>query len=233
MKVTTQTAALLFSSICAADSTSFTPFYGEAWGGPVQIAENLTLTSNSSSGFDLVEATLVIPHLALPKTPREQVEQYTSAFWLGMDGVVSDQVNPFAVRGLWQAGIIMSLWTNESVEYKGFHEWIPEDPIFLSTEELSISEGDHIYVAVSTIMEAGTYVNGPQYVLPNWGNTTFLDARACYSNGRCINAGDANANPADTLMTIIFHNENQTVNTESYADGDQVWITYVEEPFSG
>lgn len=124
MKITTQAAALLFCSICAADSTSFTPLYGEGWGGPVQVAENLTLTSNSSSGFDLVEATLVMPHLTLPKNPREQVEQYTAAFWLGMDGVVSDPVNPFAVRGLWQAGVIMSVWTNGSIEYNGFHEWL-------------------------------------------------------------------------------------------------------------
>lgn len=82
-------------------------------------------------------------------------------------------------------------------------------------------------------MEAGTYVNGPQYVLPDWGNATFLDARACYSNGSGIGAGDASHNRENTFMSIILHKETKTVNTQSYANEDQVWIAYVEEASDG
>jgi hypothetical protein len=70
-------------------------------------------------GFRLVEATLVMPHLALPENPRQQVDEYTASFWIGLDGLVSSNT----ARGLWQAGVIMSICDNGTTEYSVFYEW--------------------------------------------------------------------------------------------------------------
>jgi hypothetical protein len=67
----------------------------------------------------MAEATLVMPHLSIPKKPHKEVDEYTASFWIGLDGVLSSDI----VRGLWQAGVIMSVWPNGTTQYTGFHEW--------------------------------------------------------------------------------------------------------------
>ena len=113
-------AALLLCSACAATKDARYPMlYDSGWAGPVRYADKFNISSNST-GFTMVEATLVMPHLSIPKKPHEKAEQYTAAYWIGLDGVLS---SPTHVRGLWQAGVIMSVWTNGTTEYTGFHEW--------------------------------------------------------------------------------------------------------------
>jgi hypothetical protein len=80
------------------------------------------------------------------------------------------------------------------------------------------------------IIEAGTYLNGLQYVFPDWGNASFLNARACYVSGECILAGEGDASNAQ--ITAVSWNDTQTLYTRSYVDEDQVWVAYVEEPFT-
>ncbi|KAH6668192.1 concanavalin A-like lectin/glucanase domain-containing protein [Halenospora varia] len=272
MKINRLVVALPLGYICAAEGTPYAPFYDTTWGGPVQIAENFN-TSSNSSGFDSVEATLVMPRLALPQKPRQQVDEYTASYWIGLDGFLSSTVS--TIRGLWQAGVIMSIFTNGTTEYSGFYEWIPNDPVSLTPSQLTISEGQHIRVVINTtnagyrgtttltnlntsqtfsysqdaptawrgptfpapgssaewIIEAGTYLNGTRYVFPDWGNTSFLDARACYVSGECVVPGDVDTGANNTRMTVVLWNETQTLYTQSYVDEDRVWIAYVEEPF--
>ncbi|RSL96825.1 hypothetical protein CDV31_013291 [Fusarium ambrosium] len=264
--------ALLLSSACTATKDAQYPMlYGEGWAGPVRYADKFNISSNST-GFTMVEAILVMPHLSIPKNPREKVDQYTVSYWIGLDGVLS---TPTMVRGLWQAGVIMSVWTNGTTEYEGFHEWIPEDPLMVSKAQLAISEGDHIHVVVETtnngyhgtttltnlntgktykhsqdapvtwrgptwpsqgataewIVEAGTYLNGPQYILPDWDTATFRNARACYDNGECALAGDGT--PDQGLMSAILWNDTSMLYTRSRAKGDHASVKYVEERFKG
>lgn len=110
--------ALSLGGIYLAEGSPYLPFYDITWAGPVQLAENFN-TWSYSSGFSLVEATLVMPHLALPAKPRQQVDEYTASIWIGLDGFVS----PETARGLWQAGVIMSIWDNGTTEFSGFYEW--------------------------------------------------------------------------------------------------------------
>lgn len=91
-------------------------FYDTTWGGPVRLAERF---NGTAGGFDRVEATLVIPELAIPKNPHAPSDEYTAAYWIGLGGFLSSNV----VKGLWQAGVIMSIWNNGSTEYMGFYEW--------------------------------------------------------------------------------------------------------------
>lgn len=111
--------ALFLGSACAAkNDANYPPFYGTGWGGPVRFADNYNLSSNTT-GFTMVEATLVMPHLSIPNKPHEKTTQYTAAYWIGLDGYFSSEI----IRGLWQAGVIMSVWPNGTTEYTGFHEW--------------------------------------------------------------------------------------------------------------
>lgn len=89
-----------------------------------------------------------MPRLSLPQNPRERVDQYTAFFWIGLDGFVPSTDGQ--VRGLWQAGVTMSLWDNGTTEYSGLYEWVPDEPISLSQLQLAIVEGDHIHVEVNT-----------------------------------------------------------------------------------
>lgn len=111
-------AAVALSGLCAAQQDIF---YSETWGGPVRLAES-DPASNTSSGFNVVEATLAMPQLKIPQNPAEKVDQYTAAYWIGLDGFLLSDSIP-GVRGLWQAGVFMSIYANETVEYTGFYEW--------------------------------------------------------------------------------------------------------------
>lgn len=114
----TSLMVMAMSSLCAAQVGIF---YDETWAGPVQLAES-DPSSNASSGFNLAEATLVMPHLEIPKNPPQQVDQFTAAYWIGLDGFLLTDAIP-GVRGLWQAGVFMSIFANGSAEYTGFYEW--------------------------------------------------------------------------------------------------------------
>ncbi|KAF5021014.1 hypothetical protein F66182_6945 [Fusarium sp. NRRL 66182] len=252
----------LLGGVGAATATSQYPlYYDTTWAGPVRFADNFNLSANST-GFTMVEATLVMPHLSIPTEPHTKVEQYTASFWIGLDGFLSSEV----IRGLWQAGVIMSVWPNGTTQYTGFHEWIPNDPIDVDPSELGISEGHHIHVILKTtnngyhgsttltnlntsqtythsqdatekwrgptwpaqgataewIIEAGTYLNGPQYVFPDWGNASFLDARACYQNGECSLPGDGGKDQG--RITAVLWNDTKTLYTRSHSKGDHVLI---------
>ncbi|CZR58546.1 uncharacterized protein PAC_08438 [Phialocephala subalpina] len=273
MKISKLVAALPLGYICVAEDTPYSPFYDTTWAGPVQLVDNFN-TSSNSSGFALVEATLVMPRLALPQKPRQQVDEYTASYWIGLDGFVSSTLG--TARGLWQAGVIMSIRGNGTIEYSGFYEWVPSDPVSITPSQLAISEGHHIRVVINTtnagyhgsttltnlntsqtfsysqnaptawrgptfpspgssaewIIEGGTYLNGTQYVFPDWGNASFLDARACYVSSDCVAPGDIDTGANNTRMAVVLWNDTQTVYTQSYVDEDRVWIAYVEEPFS-
>lgn len=130
---------MLSASLCAWLSAGFAEdvFYDETWAGPVRlaVAETMSPSTNGSSsdattwiGFNTVEATLVMPRLAVPKHPSQRVDRYTAAFWIGLDGFVmsgeeEQGVVPSTVRGLWQAGVFMSIWDNGTSDYTGFYEW--------------------------------------------------------------------------------------------------------------
>ncbi|PBP20494.1 aspergillopepsin-2 [Diplocarpon rosae] len=278
MKITAfAIAALPWGGVCAAAAaattdTPYQPFYDETWGGPVQIAQHFQPSLNSS-GFNLVEATLVMPRLRVPRCPRKEADQYTASYWIGLDGFLPS--TDAGVRGLWQAGVIMSLWENGTAQYTGFYEWVPADPILLTPSELSVVEGDHLRVSINTtmagyhgsvtltnlntsqtfvhsqdatklwrgptfpapgssaewIIEAGTDLEGNQYVFPDWGQASFRDARACYVSGKCVVPGDVDTGSNNTRMTVVRWNDTQVVNTQSSVAGDRVSITYVEEPF--
>lgn len=99
-------------------------FYDETWAGPVRIAANKASVSPTSLGFTMVEATLVMPCLAVPQNPSQLVDQYTASFWIGLDGFLPSAETPASpIRGLWQAGVFMSIWENGTTSYTGFHEW--------------------------------------------------------------------------------------------------------------
>lgn len=112
-------------------------FYDETWAGPVRLAvtEMSSASANISSsnttteaGFDTVEGTLVMPRLAVPNNPSKRVDQYTAAYWIGLDGFVmsgdeDEGTGTSMVRGLWQAGVFMSIWENGTSDYTGFYEW--------------------------------------------------------------------------------------------------------------
>lgn len=112
-------------------------FYDETWAGPVRLAVAETTPASSSisssnlttwTGFDTVEGTLVMPRLAIPRHPSKRVDRYTAAYWIGLDGFVmsgdeDEGTAPSTVRGLWQAGVFMSIWENGTSDYMGFYEW--------------------------------------------------------------------------------------------------------------
>lgn len=103
-------------------------FYDETWAGPVRLAVAETTNSTTWTGFNTVEGTLVIPRLAVPSQPSKRVDRYTAAYWVGLDGFVMSEDTPqgtgtSTVRGLWQAGIFMSIWENGTSDYTGFYEW--------------------------------------------------------------------------------------------------------------
>lgn len=112
-------AAMGLGGLCAAQDGIF---YDETWAGPVQLAESDPSSNATSSGFNVAEATLVMPHLELPRNPPQQVDQYTAAYWVGLDGFLLTDSIP-GVRGLWQAGVFMSIFVNGTTEYTGFYEW--------------------------------------------------------------------------------------------------------------
>lgn len=118
-------AALLLSHPCLAQwDEDDNIFYDETWAGPVRLAANRATVSPASLGFTSVEATLVMPPLALPDKPSEVVDQYTAAWWVGLDGFLPSAETPAStIRGLWQAGVFMSIWQNGTTSYTGFHEW--------------------------------------------------------------------------------------------------------------
>lgn len=109
-------AAAWWTAALASQATAQDIVYDETWAGPVRVAERF---NGTSGGFDRVEAVLVMPELAIPDKPREQVDEYTAAYWIGLSGFLPTSVT----NGLWQAGVIMSIWANGSTEYKGFYEW--------------------------------------------------------------------------------------------------------------
>lgn len=112
-------------------------FYDETWAGPVRLAvpETTSASTNTSSsntttwaGFDAVEGTLVMPRLSLPMHPSKLVDRYTAAYWIGLDGFLmsgdeDEGTGSNTVRGLWQAGVFMSIWENGTSDYTGFYEW--------------------------------------------------------------------------------------------------------------
>ncbi|KAI1017039.1 hypothetical protein LB504_007194 [Fusarium proliferatum] len=266
MKIKLLATSLCGISSAAKDGRQYPLSYGEAWAGPVRFADNFNLSSNST-GFTMAEATLVMPHLSIPHKPHKKVDEYTASFWIGLDGVLSSNI----VRGLWQAGVIMSVWPNGTAKYTGFHEWIPDSPIDVSPSKLAISEGDHIYVILKTtnngyhgsttltnintsqtythsqnaanlwhgptfpsqgataewIVEAGTYLNTTQYVFPNWGTASFLNARACNEKGNCSLPGDGNKHQGQ--ITAVLWNDTKTLYTQSCIKGDHVSVKYIEK----
>lgn len=114
----TSLLAIALSSLCAAQAGIL---YDETWAGPVQLAES-DPSSSGASGFNVAEATLVMPHLEIPKNPAQQVDQFTASYWIGLDGFLSADSLP-GTRGLWQAGVIMSIFANGTTDYTGFYEW--------------------------------------------------------------------------------------------------------------
>lgn len=83
------------------------------------------------------------------------------------------------------------------------------------------------------IVEAGTYLNGPRYVFPDWGNATFLEAKACYDGGQDCFAPVSPDNSTLNRMTAVLSNDTQTLYTRSFVDEGTVTIEYIEEPFNG
>ncbi|KAK6196740.1 hypothetical protein LQW54_011249 [Pestalotiopsis sp. IQ-011] len=77
------------------------------------------------------------------------------------------------------------------------------------------------------IVEAGTYLNGPQYVFPDWHNATILGAKAC-SDSSCFASVSAD-NSSLNAMTAVYRNDTQTLYTKSYVEDDVVTIEYVED----
>lgn len=78
------------------------------------------------------------------------------------------------------------------------------------------------------IIEAGTYLNGPQYVLPDWGNATIYGAQGCRNaTGECVLAGDAITN-----LTAVYEADSGMLFSQTGASGDEIWIQYVEEQFT-
>lgn len=77
------------------------------------------------------------------------------------------------------------------------------------------------------IVEAGTYIDGPQYVFPDWHTATILDARACYDE-KCFSPLAA-CNSTLNRMTAVYWNDTQTLYTRSSINGSAVKIDYVEE----
>lgn len=84
---------------------------------------------------------------------------------------------------------------------------------------------------ICRIIEEGTYLNGTQYVVPNWGNASIVNARACYSDGECVVPGSSDATAENSRMTVVLWNDTQIVNTRSVVEDDKIWIAYVEEAF--
>lgn len=113
-------AVLGFATACLSQEI----FYDETWAGPVRLAPNVASISPTSLGFTTVEATLVMPCLSIPENPSQLVDQYRASFWIGLDGFLPSTETPAStVRGLWQAGVFMSIWENGTTSYTGFHEW--------------------------------------------------------------------------------------------------------------
>lgn len=265
-------SALALPALCVAQDIMF---YDTTWAGPVQLA-NSTHSSNASgpSGFNLAEGTLIIPTLSLPSQPHEQVDQYTASFWIGLDGFLLSDSLP-GVRGLWQAGIMASLFVNGTTSYTGFYEWVPNDPVSIPASELSMDAGDHLYVRVNTsngglqgsvtltnlntsqtftysqdapvtwrgptwvapgssaewIVEAGTYLNTTRFVWPDFGNASFVDAKACWNTtGECIVPGQEGGE--ERIAAVWWNDTGMLYSRSGSSDGD-VWLAYVEEEFNG
>jgi hypothetical protein len=129
MKVPVVSTVLACVAVSAAQAPQYPAFYDTTWAGPVRLADNFNQTVNGS-GFGLVEATLVMPRLQVPAMPHEQADEYTASFWIGLDGFLGSGSSG-DVRGLWQAGVVMSIWANGTTEYTGFYEWYADRCLFL------------------------------------------------------------------------------------------------------
>ncbi|TID21647.1 hypothetical protein E6O75_ATG05042 [Venturia nashicola] len=141
-------------------------YYDTTWAGPVQIANaSISQSTTNPSGFNFVEATLIMPRLSVPLKPHSKVDTYTASYWIGLDGFItastspspspspslSTSTTPTTATGLWQAGIIMSLTpSTNTTTYTAFHEWIPEDPILLSKTQFTIHQAQHLHIHLST-----------------------------------------------------------------------------------
>lgn len=81
------------------------------------------------------------------------------------------------------------------------------------------------------IVEAGTFSNGTRYVWPDWGNASFVGARACWNtSGECIVPGQEGG---EERMTAVFWNDTGMVYSRSGGSGGNVWLAYLEEEFTG
>lgn len=113
MKLSALLCAIASSSLGLAEDI----YYDTTWAGPVRLAERF---NGTAGGFNRAEGTLVMPQLSIPANPHgEEVDQYTAAYWVGLGGFVSTS----PVSGLWQAGVVMSIFDNGSTQYTGFYEW--------------------------------------------------------------------------------------------------------------
>lgn len=81
------------------------------------------------------------------------------------------------------------------------------------------------------IVEAGTYLNGTRYVWPDWGNTSFVDAKAYWNTtGECVVPGQEGG---DARTTVVWWNDTGMIYSQSGGSGGEVWLAYVEEEFTG
>lgn len=109
-------AAFLAATAAAAD-TQYPVFSGTGWAGPAIARPNATDAAN----FTSTSATLIVPDLKVPQHPHEVVDQYSAAFWLGLDGFPTGYT-PLQ-SGLWQVGILGNVSTDGTTEWMGFYEW--------------------------------------------------------------------------------------------------------------
>lgn len=114
-------------------------FYSNTWAGAAQVRQNNT------SPFSSIEGTLILPRLSLPSNPQKTVDQYSFSYWIGLDGYKSP-----GGSGLWQAGVVGHIFPhNNTRQYVGFWEWIPDPYEFVSADEFLVLEGDHVYVKLN------------------------------------------------------------------------------------
>lgn len=74
------------------------------------------------------------------------------------------------------------------------------------------------------IVEAGTYLNSTQVVLPDWGNATFLAAQACRTDGVCVGPAGATTTVAQVVEEDVSMLYTKTVLREDYVN-----VEYIEE----